>query len=79
MDIKKSFNIAMAIRGLSQQDLAKRMGLSKTYISLMVNMHKPLSMERLASVCNILDMKPSEFIALGETSNVSRETLDSKK
>jgi DNA-binding Xre family transcriptional regulator len=75
MDIKKSFKVAMAMRGISQQELANRMSLSKTYVSLMVNMHKPFSMERLAAVCNIFDMKPSEFIALGETPDVSRETL----
>jgi transcriptional regulator with XRE-family HTH domain len=43
---------------LSHQDLAKKLGISKTAVSFWVNGHKTPQLRMLADICNTLDCTP---------------------
>lgn len=65
MNISKSLKIALAIRGLKQIELAKKLNVSKSQISNWCNgqVMRPAATEK---ICKELNYKVSEFIALGE-------------
>ena len=56
---------ALYLRKMRQVDLAKRMGLLPNNISRWTK-HKSARIETINRICAVLDMRPSEFIALGE-------------
>ncbi len=66
MNIKLSLSIALAKRQKTQAWLADELNTSMSYISNVKNGSISPSIERLQSICKALDMKVSEFVALGE-------------
>jgi len=52
---------------MSQADLAKSSNISKATISFIATGKRSVTSERLEAICNALDYKASEFIALGES------------
>lgn len=65
MNITLSISIALAKRQRTQSWLAEQLGTSPSYVSAIKKGQTP-SIERLQVIANILGMKLSEFIALGE-------------
>jgi transcriptional regulator with XRE-family HTH domain len=65
MNVGKSIKVALAQKGMSQNELAKRMGLTHTWVSALAN-KKKASTSTIEALAAQLDMKVSEFVALGE-------------
>jgi XRE family transcriptional regulator, regulator of sulfur utilization len=53
-------------RGMSQEELAFRADLHRTYISLVERSKKSLTVESLARIASALDIKPSNLLANAE-------------
>lgn len=60
-----SLRIALAMRGLNQQDLANKIGKSPQFIHLMMK-RNDAKYTTIKVISEALDMKASEFIKLGE-------------
>lgn len=65
MDLEISLNVALAKRKISKTDLAKKMGVTKTYIPKVVKTGS-MSVRKLQELCTALDYKVWEFVKLGE-------------
>lgn len=67
MNYGKSLKVALAMRGVKRQDLAKELGVVPQQVSNWVTSGK-ISNDNLKRVCAALKMKVSYFIELGEES-----------
>lgn len=65
MHIGKSVEIALIKKGMKKKDLAKALGVSAVTVSSLVNSHSCKG-QMLEKLCDVLDMKASDLIALGE-------------
>jgi transcriptional regulator with XRE-family HTH domain len=65
MNLEKSFNIALATRGLNKKDLAVKMNCTGAYIT-QITKGGSMSVSKLQDVCSALGYKVWEFIKLGE-------------
>ena len=59
-------------RGISQEELAFRAGLHRTYISLIERSKKSLTVDSLARIASALDIKPSKLLANGEQRSLAK-------
>lgn len=71
IDVGRSIRIARARTGMSNRDIAERLGLHVVYVSKRANSPGATSeiIERFAA---LFDMTPSDFIALGETDDIQQ-------
>ena len=60
-----SMRIALAMRGMTQQDLANKIGKSPQFIHLMMK-RNDAKYSSLVTIAEALDMRVSDFIKLGE-------------
>ena len=65
MNIGKSIRLALAERDMQKQELAEKMGVTRTTITNLLN-STTCAGSRINDLCGIFDMKASDFIALGE-------------
>jgi len=65
MNLGKSLTVAMAMKELSANDLADKMGCSRQYISQMKNSNN-WSGATISKFSHHLDIVASEFVKLGE-------------
>ena len=65
MNLEKSFNVALAMRGKKQSDLAKEMKVTNSYINQICK-NGSLSIRKLDEVSEHLGFKLWEFVKLGE-------------
>lgn len=65
VSLGKSIKVALAKAGLSQRQLADRMGLSAPFITKLAN-KQTAKLETVDKIAAALGMKASELIALGE-------------
>ena len=65
MSIQKSFDIALATRGMKKKDLAFKMKCTSTYIT-QISKGGSMSLSKLAEACEVLDYKVWEFLKLGD-------------
>ena len=65
MNVGKSIKVALAKKDMSQAALAKKMGLTHTWVSALANKPKA-STATIEALALQFDMKVSEFLALGE-------------
>lgn len=65
MNVGKSIKVALAKKGMSQAELAKRMGLTHTWVSALANKPKA-STATIEALAAQFDMRVSEFVKLGE-------------
>ena len=65
INLKKSLKVTLASKGMKQKDLAELMGCTVAYISN-VGSKGDISVSKLQAICDKLEIKASEFIALGE-------------
>lgn len=65
MHIGKSIKFALIKKGISQQDLANRIGCTHTWISRLAN-RKRASVPTIEQLATALEMQVSQFIAYGE-------------
>lgn len=65
MNLGKSIKVALAKAGMSQRQLADKMGLSTRFITKLAN-SKTANLSTVEKIGAALGMKVSELIALGE-------------
>lgn len=65
MNVGKSIKVALAQKCMSQSELAKRMGLTHTWVSALANKPKA-STATIEALAAQFDMKVSDFVRLGE-------------
>lgn len=65
MNVGKSLKIALAMRDLNQTQLAAQMKCTQVWVNRLAN-SRSASMATIESLAGSLDMKVSEFLALGE-------------
>ena len=65
MNISKSIRVALAMRELTQKQLAERLGMYESAVSQLVN-RSSITTDKLKQVADALDMRVSELVALGE-------------
>lgn len=66
MDIQKSIRLSMAIKDINGVELAEKVGISSGTLSLIKSSKRNPSIGTIRKMAKALDMKVSEFIALGE-------------
>ena len=67
MNVSKSIRVALAMRELTQKQLAERLGMYESAVSQLVN-RSSITTDKLKQVADALDMRVSELVALGEES-----------
>ena len=65
MNVSKSIRVALAMRELTQKQLAERLGMYESAVSQLVN-RSSITTDKLKRVADALDMRVSELVALGE-------------
>lgn len=65
MNVGKSLKMALAKRGMNQTQLAKQMNCTRVWVGRLAN-SQSASGPTIEQLANALDMKVSDFIALGE-------------
>lgn len=65
MNIGKSLKVALVKRDMTQTDLAKKMNVHLQWVNKLANSDSA-SQASIMGLAEALDMKVSEFIALGE-------------
>ena len=65
MNVSKSIRVALAMRELTQKQLAERLGMCESAVSQLVN-RSSITTDKLKQVADALDMRVSELVALGE-------------
>lgn len=65
MNVSKSIRVALAMRELTQKQLAERLGMYESAVSQLVN-RSSITTDKLKQVADALDMRVSELVALGE-------------
>lgn len=65
MNLKKSLRIAIAIKEMTQGDLADQAGYSRQQVTNWITRDR-IPQPALVKICDVLGMQVSEFIALGE-------------
>lgn len=65
MNIKKSIRVALAQKDMTQGDLAEKIGMTASNLSLLMN-RESIPTARLAQIAEALDMKVSDLLKLGE-------------
>lgn len=66
MDLGKSLRLAIAHRNMKTKDIAVIAGVTPSYISMIANNKTTPSLSIIMKICEEMDYKLSEFIALGE-------------
>jgi len=65
-DVAKALRVALAMRNMKRQDLAAKICISVNHMSRLATGSVSLQGELMNKVAAALDMKVSEFVALGE-------------
>lgn len=65
MNLEKSLNVALAKRETNKTELAKKLGVTKTYVPQVIKTGS-LSVRKLGEICDALDYTAWEFLKLGE-------------
>ena len=66
MNCGKSLGIALAMKGMKRKDLADAVGVVPQQVSNWVSSGS-MSSSNLTKVCDVLKMKVSDFVKLGES------------
>ncbi len=67
--VGKEFRKARQNAGLSQEELAHRAGLHRTYISLLERSKKSPTLDAFFRICNALDISPAKLMKKIEDSH----------
>lgn len=65
MNVGKSLKMALAKRGINQTQMAARLNCTVVWVNRIAN-SRSVSMSTVEGLCEALEMKVSEFLALGE-------------
>ncbi len=65
MNIGKSIQIALVNKGWQKKELADRLGVTRSTVSNLVKSSNCTG-QALDNLCEVFEMKASDFIALGE-------------
>jgi transcriptional regulator with XRE-family HTH domain len=56
--------VCLRILGVTHRDLARRMGISPSYVSKLFSGVSELRLDHVVRVCRAIDLEPSEFFSL---------------
>lgn len=65
MNVGKSLKVALAKKGLRQNELAEKIGVTRQWIGRLANSQRA-GMGSIEMLAEAFDMKPIEFLSLGE-------------
>lgn len=65
-DVAKALRVALAMKNMKRFELAEKVGVSVNHMSRLATGTVPLQGELMNKVAAALDMRVSEFVALGE-------------
>ena len=65
MHLGNAVKIALVMKGMKQKDLAETMGVTTVYVSR-ICCQESIGMNTVKSIADVLGMKVSELVALGE-------------
>lgn len=65
VDYPKAIRVALAKKGMRQYQLADKLGVTRATVGLYMKGNK-LSTKRLTQIAEVMEMKVSELVALGE-------------
>ena len=68
MNLRKALKMGMASAEMNQEQLAKKVGYCPAMISLIMNDHRSVGLNKMEKIAEALGMKLSALIALGEES-----------
>jgi transcriptional regulator with XRE-family HTH domain len=68
-----NLKILIIKKGVSQIELARRLGINPAVLSLQVNKHRLLPEKHLASFCNFLGITKEELISSMEAKEASHD------
>ncbi len=66
MNLGRSLRIALAVRGMTQNDLAVKLDCAQSNISYWMSRQSRINLNTVQRLSEGLDYRVSEFIALGE-------------
>ncbi|ATO45985.1 hypothetical protein C5L30_000635 [Companilactobacillus farciminis] len=67
---KNKLNEILIINGLTQQDLASKVGISRSYMSSIANGHKPVGTRTSKRICEVLNVKYKDIFVLTSSTKV---------
>ena len=70
---------ALEIKGITSNELAKKIDVSATYISYLLNNKRNASVETLEKIAEVLGLKVSDLFGYKEVSNVVTATNEEDK
>lgn len=65
MNLSKSLEMALVVRGMKKKELAESLGVKPQQVSKWCGTGN-ISKTNIEQICNLLEMPVSEFVALGE-------------
>lgn len=65
VNVSRAIRVALAMKGMTQKQLAERLGMYESAMSQLIN-RASVTTDKLSQVAEALDMKISELVALGE-------------
>ena len=66
MNLGKSLRMAMTKKEVKNKDLAEHLGVEPSVIAAWRHGHSGISWDNVLRICTQLEIKVSEFVALGE-------------
>lgn len=63
-DIQKRLREAIKTSGISQSDIARKLGVSQSTVSKYLRLNKYPSIDTFANLCEILDVSSDEILGL---------------
>ena len=66
MEIGTALEQALRLRNMQRKELAHQLGINRHYVDGLCTNHKKAGTGMIQRICDILDYKVSEFLALGE-------------
>ena len=63
-EIQKRLREAIAQSGISQKDLADKLGINPSTVSKYMRLDKYPSLDTFANICEVLDVSADEFLGL---------------
>jgi transcriptional regulator with XRE-family HTH domain len=71
--------VSLRILGISNREVARRLGMSPSYVSKLFSGASPLRVDHLISVCRAAGMEPAEFFAIAYPLPATKPSLTASR
>lgn len=71
--------VSLRILGISNREVARRLGMSPSYLSKLLSGSSELRLDHLVRICRAIDMEPAEFFSLAYPRPSRSNTVTSTK